>query len=199
MLQRVFVKHIGLWCLLGTNLYLIAYYIKYPDSFSSIVIIYWIQSALIGILNVLDMLTLKNIVSHQGQEKDDVFPTKGCTAAFFAIHYGGFHLGYLIFLFTIINIKAIDLSFIYLSFWLLLINGTINFIQNKIRNRTEAVSIRSMFFMPYARIIPFHLTILIPAFYHISAPLTFLVLKTVTDVFMQMVYQRAVFRPIEKN
>ena len=175
------------------NVYLIWYYLKVPGSIDTIILLFYVQSVLIGVFNVLDILTLTNVVNSSGEG-----PTskKGCAAGFFAVHYGGFHFVYLFFLITKINFKNLDGPLIHLSLWILLANATIGFIQNKIRNRTEAASVGAMFFMPYPRIIPMHLFILAPAFLHISAPLVFLVLKTIADVMMYVVCRKIVFRPI---
>src|SRR3569833_3296441 len=105
-----------------------------------------------------------------------------------------FHLVYLFFLPSLISIKNIDFPFVYLSLWILLTTCTVGFVQNKIRNRTEAVNLGVMFFMPYPRVIPIHLMILAPKFLNVSAPLVFLILKTIADVVMHMVAQRAIFK-----
>jgi hypothetical protein len=180
------------------NLYIIWYYLKVPSSIDTIIVLFYMQSVLIGVFNVIDMLTLSNIYVSPENGPSSMFAKKGCTAGFFCVHYGMFHLVYLFFLATLVHIKNIDLPFVYLSVWVLLAAGTINFVQHKIRNRTEAVNMGVMFFMPYPRIIPIHLMILAPAFLHVSAPLVFLILKTIADVVMHVVAQRAVFRPVEK-
>ena len=63
-----------------------------------------------------------------------------------------------------------------------------------IRNRTEDVNIGAMFFLPYARVVPMHLMILMPQFLHISGNAIFLVLKTLADVIMYAVYRNAIFK-----
>ena len=118
----------------------------------------------------------------------------GCLASFFAVHYGIFHLVYLFFLATLIDIKKIDWQFVEISFFAMLAASIANFVQNKIRNRTQDVNIGAMFFMPYARILPMHLTILLPEFLSISAPILFLSLKTFADVIMHLVYRSWVFK-----
>lgn len=179
------------------NIYLIWYYLKVPSSIDTIILLFYIQSVLIGVFNVLDMLTLSNVAVDPARGKGDVLASKGCAAGFFTVHYGMFHLVYLFFLSTIIHFKNIDLPFVYLSLWVLLATCTVNFVQNKIRNRTETANLGVMFFMPYPRVVPIHLMILAPVFLHISASLVFLVLKTIADVIMHVVSQRAVFKPIK--
>ena len=69
--------------------------------------------------------------------------------------------------------------------WALLalaISYTFYFIQNKIKYSHVKRSLGTMFFTPYIRIIPMHLTILLPKFFHIQPALTFLVLKMAMDI-----------------
>jgi hypothetical protein len=187
------------WLLIAVNVYLIVYYMEHPDSINDIILLFWIQSVLIGIFNFIDMLTLKNFAGSNLKINGQPVVTEagkksGCVAWFFAVHYGIFHLVYLFFLVTLIDIKKIDWQFVQISFFAMLAASVANFVQNKIRNRTEDVNIGAMFFLPYARILPMHLVILVPAFFNISAPMLFLVLKTFADVIMHLVYRSQVFR-----
>ena len=65
-------------------------------------------------------------------------------AIFFAVHYGIFHLAYLFFLTTLIDIHKIDWQFVKISFFAMLSASVANFVQNKIRNRTQDVNISAM-------------------------------------------------------
>ncbi|MEO8710989.1 MAG: DUF6498-containing protein [Parafilimonas sp.] len=191
------------WLLIATNVYLLLYYLKFPDSINDLIIIFWIQSVLIGIFNFLDMLTLKNFaVDNSAPVKQtlgsNISGGKGCFPLFFLFHYGAFHLVYAFFLVTLVDIKKLDFRFIELSFFIILFGCIVNFVQNKIRNRTEDVNIGAMFFLPYARVIPMHLMILLPKFFNISGAAIFLVLKTLADVIMYFVYTKALFKPPEK-
>jgi hypothetical protein len=128
------------WLLIAVNVYLIVYYSEHPDSINDIILLFWIQSVLIGIFNFLDMLTLKNFAGSNlkinGQPVVTGSGTRsGCVAWFFAVHYGIFHLVYFFFLATIIDIKKIDWQFVEISFFAMLSASVANFVQNKIRNR----------------------------------------------------------------
>ncbi len=63
---------------------------------------YWIQSAIIGIFARKRMLNLAQFSTEGFTSNDQPVPEneqgKRSTANFFVLHYGGFHLGYLIFL-----------------------------------------------------------------------------------------------------
>lgn len=149
------------------------------------------------------MLTLKNIAAPDFKINNEpagknTNSRSGCFPLFFLVHYGIFHLVYLFFLTTIVDIKKIDVTFIEFSSFLILVTCIANFIQNKIRNRTEDVNIGAMFFMPYARVIPMHIIILLPLFFNIRTGAIFLVLKMLADVIMYLVYTNAVFKPVKK-
>jgi Family of unknown function (DUF6498) len=107
---------------------------------------------------------------------------KGCFPWFFLIHYGGFHLGYLIFLFIDFNFLDINFQSLKWSLLALFISYVFFFIQHKKKYSHVKRNIGTMFFMPYIRIVPMHLTILLPKFYHWQPALTFLVLKMAMDV-----------------
>lgn len=185
---------LGLWMLLGMNGYLIWYFTQHPTIIDTVVFIFWMQSVLIGVFNFLNMLTLKHFSSDNFTMNGQKVESNGCAALFFAVHYGIFHLVYFFFLPSIIKYAALDWQFIKLSFIGILLAGTVQFLQDKAKNRVYDVNIGAMFFMPYARVVPMHLMILIPSFFHISAPIVFLLLKTIADAVMHIVYQRYVFR-----
>lgn len=182
----------GLWANLAMNLYLVYEYVKTPAIIDTVIVVFYVQSVLIGVFNALDIFT----VTHAAK-KERKSMSKGCMGLFFMFHYGMFHLVYLFFLPSVINIKNIDWHFALLAFYLVLTSCFITFIQDKWRNRTEAINVDALFFMPYARVVPMHLVILVPKFLNISAPLLFLLLKTLADVVSYRVYKKAVFKPLE--
>ena len=192
MVKRFQSLDIGLLATFGMNVYLVVAYMQNHAIIDTVILLFYVQSVLIGVFNVLDIFTVTNIAN-----KDSKTMSKGCSGLFFMVHYGGFHFVYLFFLPTIIHIKNVNWHFALLAFYLLLTSCIITFIQDKWRNRTEAININAMFFMPYVRVIPMHLVILAPKFLNISAPLLFLVLKTLADLVTYSVYKKAVFRPLD--
>lgn len=177
----------ALWALVGFNAILIIQYQHDVKEYTTIIWLYWYQSLLLGIFTFIDMLTMKTdsisvenmtINNRPATAKD----AKGCFPWFFLVHYGGFHFGYLIFLF--IDFKVTDINF-YSFKWSLLalaISYVFYFIQNKIKYSQVKRSIGAMFFTPYLRIVPMHLTFLLPKFFHWQPALTFLVLKMAMDI-----------------
>jgi hypothetical protein len=175
--------------------------------------IYWFQSLIIGIFHFFELLSLGKVISvNKGWKKRDRETVR--TALFFMVHYGGFHLGYAIFLFVIpVMLGENEMSgWIYAFFItpvmsLLIPVGIFSINQAYIfsinSKKLEAdMSPISMMFLPYARIMPMHIVI-VASFYlfiQASAPIQsynktliliiFLTLKTLADTIMQHVENR---------
>lgn len=175
--------------LLAGNLYCIWYYNKYPGGFATVVWIYWFQSVIIGLFNFLQLLTFTNQIPNT----DTIENTKGtlsggCAAWFFLLHYGGFHLGYffvLLFKFDVFSVKKIVLL---IGIAVFLLESLLNFIRVKREEKSIQVNAGMLFFLPYLRIIPMHLMILLPAFIGWEPSLLFLVLKTGADLLSFQLY-----------
>ena len=191
-IQKI-VKDPSFWALVILNVFFIYEYKGNAMQYTTIIWLYWCQSVLLGIFNFFDMLTLKsakvdnlNINGHPATAKE----AKGCLPTFFLFHYGIFHLVYFIFL--SIDFKFSDIDFTLLK-WALLgltTNQLIQFIQNKTSYKDTLRNIGTMFFTPYLRIVPMHLTILLPKFLGWTPAITFLILKTVFDIIGHLVTTR---------
>ena len=187
------LKDPSFWSLLVLNLFFIYEYNGDPKQYTSIVWLYWCQSVLIGAYNFFDMLTLKNVnVENLTINNRPATPrsAKGCLPVFFLFHYGIFHFVYLIFL--VIDFKLSDTNFSYLKWGIaaLFVNLVIQFAQNKIKYRDIPRNIGAMFITPYLRIVPMHLTILLPKFLGWTPGLTFLILKTAFDMIGHLITTR---------
>jgi Family of unknown function (DUF6498) len=185
-LQKI-IRDPALWALVGFNLVLIFQYQNNEKEYVTIIWLYWCQSVLIGAFTFFDMVTMKaeNIsVENMTFNNKPATPqqAKGCLPWFFLIHYGGFHFGYLIFLFFGFDFRDINFTSLKWSLLALLLSYVLFFIENKMRYKHVKRSIGAMFFTPYLRIVPMHLTILLPKFLHWTPALTFLVLKMAMDV-----------------
>jgi hypothetical protein len=190
----------SLWLLLGLNLYAVYHYMQHPESINTLMAIFWIQSAFIGLFTIIGMLAFTNRVESSFTMNDKPGNKPGCSALFFAVHYGGFHLAYFFFVaFKVIGDEHADWQFIHLSFWAIFFGSIIQFINDKRHNQTASVNLGTMFFMPYSRIIPMHLAILLPAFLHIKVGLVFLSLKVLADVIMHVVYRKMLFSKPAKS
>lgn len=173
------------WSLLLMNLLLIWYYNGPHGQYTTIVWIYWCQSVLLGVFNFFDMLSLKNPsvdnMSYNGRPMT-TGQAKGCLPIFFIIHYGIFHIAYMVFLYGEFGFSGLDIDMLKVALTALFVNQIMLFIQSKTVYAKIPRNIGIMFAVPYIRIVPMHLTVLLPAFLGWEPMLTFLGLKTVLDI-----------------
>jgi Family of unknown function (DUF6498) len=186
-----YFKNPSLLFLLAGNLYCLWYYQHHPDGFVTVVWVYWFQSIIIGLFNFIDLLTIKKFDGSTLKLNDEpVTPAnKGCMAWFFLVHFGGFHLGYLVFLFIQFRITAIDTNFLLLAVLAFMAEVIVSFIRRKQQEKNTNINIGTLFFLPYLRIVPMHLMILLPAFLNLQPSIVFLVLKTIADLLSFALYQ----------
>lgn len=177
------------WILLLVNIYCIYYFKEHPEGFSTIVWAYWIQSVMVGIFNFLDLLTLKNPDFGEGKLAAVKFKgekSPGCTAFFFLFHFQFFHVVYAVFLFTQFK-DHIDFVFLLITWAAICFELTMSFIRYKRLQKFRTINYGKLFFMPYLRIIPMHLTILAPTFLGWTPSTIFLVLKMLADIGMYLI------------
>jgi hypothetical protein len=177
----------AIWALTIFNVILILQYQHDVKEYTTIVWLYWCQSVLLGFFTFIDLLTIRpeNVLAENmriNNKPATPEQMKGCLPWFFLVHYGGFHLGYMIFLFIDFHITDINFQTFKFSLLALVISYTFYFIQYKMRYSKVKRSISMLFFTPYLRIVPMHLTILLPKFLHWQPALTFLVLKMAMDI-----------------
>ncbi|MCX8104344.1 MAG: DUF6498-containing protein [Ignavibacterium album] len=161
------------WGVIGSNVAVIFFAIVDRLSASEVMWIYWIQSVIIGLFNFFRILLLKNF-STTGfkQNGKEVLPTKAAkisTAVFFLFHYGFFHLIYAVFLGTfplLLDESKNSPGNFYLLFTaiIFLINYGIEFYKEQTTISDEVPNLGTVMFMPYFRIIPMHLTIILGGF-----------------------------------
>jgi hypothetical protein len=178
----------SLWILIIVNIYFIYYYEQHPQIFTTLIWLYWSQSVLFGFFNFLAMRTATKVdistyYPNAPKEKTDK-QIAGDAAWGFLFHFGFFHLAYCIFLVSMPATGAFNWDFYKKYVLIFLIFQVINFIQQKLQNKVKAANIGKMFATPYIRVIPMHLCILIPAFFHLSNLIVFIVLKAICDIIM---------------
>ena len=190
--------------LILTNIVTIIFAIKGNWNLITLIWIFWSQSVIIGIFNFIKIINLKEFTTENFKINDrPVKPTeytKKFTAFFFLIHYGFFHLGYLIFLLSssaelngvpvIYNnsVPASEIILILITILIFFSNHLFSYLKNKENDSKKVRNIGTVMFFPYARIIPIHLTICFGIF--LIGPegiLFFLVLKTLSDVIMHQI------------
>lgn len=184
----------GFWSLVIWNGFLIYYQLKHPEEFKTILWIYWAQSVLIGFFNFLDILTLQKVEAGSWKEDGKAVSdtrAKGCAAFFFLFHYGFFHFGYLIFLFAFVKTTGkFDFNFFAISVLAFVLTLLLSFIKRKTTYANAPGNIGKMFILPYLRVVPMHLTILLPAFIGVSALTLFITLKTIADILFYTITTR---------
>jgi hypothetical protein len=180
--------------LLLTNLATIVWAVLEQWNVSDLLWIYWGQSVIIGLFNVHRIVDLDRISTQGLRISHKPLPatceTQRCTAVFFAMHYGMFHLVYGVFLLTTFRIQpGIPLPGILLCLLMFYFNHRFSYRYNLKRERAGVPNVGTLLFFPYARIFPMHLMILLGS--HFAANNTaelvlFLLLKTAADVAMHI-------------
>lgn len=176
------------WFLLLLNSSLIYYYLQNPAGFNTIVWIYWLQSVLIGIFTFIELLMVKHPdassmnINHHPVDQQNM----GCAAFFFLFHFGFFHLVYAIFLLVSYRIGT-DAKLVMITAGIFIAESTIELIRRRSQINNQAKeNVGKMFFVPYFRIIPMHLMILIPSFLGMGSSVVFLILKMLADIGMYL-------------
>ena len=166
---------------------------------------YWIQSVVIGYFSRKRILALGRFSTAGFQINDQpVDPTPQVqrrTANFFGLHYGFFHLVYLVFLATSLaglewwdwlGLASLGVSFAW--------NHRASYRHNIEADRRGTPNIGTLMFLPYARIIPMHFTIILGSALggqDVLAVLLFGGLKTVADVLMHHIEHHVLQRSRE--
>jgi Family of unknown function (DUF6498) len=178
--------------LLAGNFYCIWYYENNPGAFPTVVWIYWFQSITIGLFNFIELLTVKNFDAGSFKLNDQpvTASNQGCAAWFFLVHYGFFHLGYAIFLLIQIGVSKVDKTILLVGVAVFFLEAILNFIRQKQMERKVQINVGVMFMLPYLRVIPMHLMILLPAFLGWKPSLIFLLLKMGADILSFLFYHK---------
>ncbi|MGB0204324.1 MAG: DUF6498-containing protein [Neptuniibacter sp.] len=183
-------KDKGLWSLLAANLFTIVLAVFDSWELSMVMTIYAVQSTLIGLGMIMRMLNLKQFSTSgfkiNGKPAKAVPETRGKVAGFFFLHYGTFHavyFGFLIAQFDMMNLPWLLISICILAF---AIQQGISVRDDIREDEDRKPNIGTLMTLPYARIIPMHLMIIMGGLFSGSflGVLIFLILKTMADVLM---------------
>ena len=192
----------SVWSLVAANVLslIVAYYQDW--STVSLMALYWGQSVIIGLANVLRMLALDRFSTENftmnGQRVEPTTGTKIQVAFFFAIHYGFFHLVYLFFLVAFMvdsGSPGVITEGNLFDPWFLVcvvafaLNHFWSYRYNRDVDRQGTPNIGTLMFTPYLRIVPMHLTIIFGGMFMNTGAslLLFGALKTLSDVGMHAV------------
>jgi len=158
--------------------------------------VYWAQSVIIGAINIYRILSLKEFttkgIKQNGNTVPETAAAKKGIAIFFSLHYGFFHLIYMVFLFGLFPLTNISLDeFIFLLVIIIGFFSAHGFSYRYNVNRDfkdKKPNLGTIMFYPYIRIIPMHLTIIFGSMMISTFSLVlFMVLKTIADAGMHMV------------
>ncbi|MBU7030172.1 MAG: hypothetical protein HXS48_24780 [Theionarchaea archaeon] len=189
--KRPFYNDLSFWVLIFTNGATITYTIIENWPLITIMLVYWVQSCIIGFFNVVRILSLKEF-STEGYYINDkpVAPTeqtKRKSAYFFAFHYGFFHAIYAVFLLT--NIEGVSVHHVLFGGIIFFVDHLFSFRYNRERDQKKIQNLGRLMAFPYARVVPMHLVIVFfGVFLSGTLPLLiFLGLKSLADVIMHVV------------
>lgn len=172
--------------------------------FISLLWIYWCQSVVIGWFARKRMLALQRFSTEGLRINDEaVAPTPETqtkTANFFALHYGFFHVGYVVFLTTFTaGAGPVALGHLDALGWFFVAVAAASFWHTHHGSHQEHVAadlarlpnLGTLMVLPYARVVPMHLTIIVGSAMGAGRGLLlFGVLKTAADVVMHKVEHR---------
>lgn len=188
-----FLSDRSLLVLIASNILTIFLAVTEGWSLATIMWVYWFQSVTIGFFNVFRILRAK---------KKSTTWDRWYSAFFFAIHFGLFHLVYLVFLSTGSKslvfgqgIGSIDFASVFVPAAVFFVNHLYSYRYNREHDVIKQNSSALMLY-PYARIIPLHFTIMFGALFGAALPF-FLALKTVADALMHS-FEHGVIRKDKK-
>jgi hypothetical protein len=186
----------SLYVLLAANLAALAIAYATGMTLRQLMLVYWIQSVVIGATTFIRIVSLERFDTSgfrmNDQPVEETPAGKYKVAAFFALHYGVFHVAY--FAFIVFGSRgALGPAAGYLLCALVfLANHGYSLLHNARRDAAGRPNIGILMFLPYARIVPMHLTIILGA-YIFGGPVFFFLfglLKTAADVVMHTVEHR---------
>lgn len=157
--------------------------------------IYWGQSVVIGYFNVHRIRDLREFSTEgfriNNRPVEPTPETRRKTAVFFALHYGLFHLGYLVFLGSDAAVRdGVSWLGVALCILVFYFNHRFSYRYNRERERDTVPNIGNIMFYPYVRIIPMHIMIVLGSRFlgdNTLALVMFLLLKTAADVAMHII------------
>ena len=171
---------------------------------------YWLQSVIIGGYSRERILALRQF-SREGtsgfdQGSDEA--TKRHTARFFTLHYGAFHLVYALFLWIATSgrmqrvpayhVSAVDMVFMAVLAVSFVLSHRATYRRIIAADQQGRPNIGGVMFLPYLRIIPMHLTIILGLGWgHATGVLIFGTLKTMADALMHWIEYRITLRTVE--
>lgn len=160
---------------------------------------YWIQSVVIGAYARKRMLNLDRFSTDGFTANDQPVPEnengKRKTARFFVVHYGFFHLGYLMFLQAMSPVRSwYDLAIMLLCGVSFVLSQRATYAVQHAADLRGTPHLGKMMFTPYLRVLPIHLAIIfggmLGEYAGFGALLLFTALKTLSDIKLDAIDRR---------
>ena len=185
------------WSLLGANLFAIGVALATRMPLLDLLLVYWAQNVIIGMSFFIRILALRRFSTENftinKRPVEETPEAKRRVALFFALHYGMFHTFY--FMFLAFGTKAYGEGAGFdVWFWLCTLAFAVNHafsLRHNLRlDREGRPNLGTLMFLPYARVIPMHLAVLLGGATPLLAGRTMLIflgLKTGADLMMHAV------------
>lgn len=198
----------SLAALLAANVLALGIAVYTGMSVRDLMLVYWIQSVIIGVANVIRILKLHRFdtegLKMNGRPVAETASGKYMVAGFFAMHYGFFHLVYFAFIAAPSRTGG-HLSSPVLYVLLGLVFAVTHFFSLRHNLESDAAgrpNIGTLMFMPYLRVVPMHLSILFGLGFlrgGTGALILFGVLKTIFDALMHTAQHHVLAKPSQET
>jgi len=181
--------------LLASNVIALAIAWRYGMSLRDLMTVYWIQSLVIGATNAVRLVGIgwqewRHVPWREWELGENPLGQKTLYALFFVAHYGIFHLVYAIGIDGIPGALASDDAYLACAAVFALNHGY-SLILNLRRDAVYRPKAGVVMVLPYARIIPMHLTLILGVHYAGAAAFFFFAgLKILADIAMHLVERR---------
>lgn len=182
-------RDVSLLLLLTSNIAAIVSVLQNGGSAQMALWVYWSQSIIIGFFNVLKIVCASdaqidtNPIRINKKTIESKPRAKLFLAGFFTVHFGLFHVAYFVCLLIAPFGGSTDtfvFSTILPATLLFFLNHLFSFFYN--RRRERHTQIGSYMTMPYFRIVPMHLSVIIGLFLGSALLPFFMILKSIVDV-----------------
>jgi Family of unknown function (DUF6498) len=200
----------GLLAVIATNVLAIAIALWQQWPLVTLLWPYWLQSVIIGWYSRKRILALRDfsLANTSGFDRGSPELTKRSTASFFVMHYGVFHLVYALFLWSATRgkvhgiapyrVDAVDLICMAALAASFVTTHRAAYRRIMAADERSKPNIGAVMFLPYLRIVPMHLTIILGvAAGHGGGVLLFGALKTAADALMHWIEYRITSRAVE--